>query len=154
MTSAEKACVDPSALRCLYVHDDRSARFSAWRTRAHGALPLTRSGRAELVNLWLSPFIAACSARTRPAPRLTTTDSRAGRLSLIDALWRRTLDLAADLSDRYTARLGPRSLDVLHVATAVTLATKHFVTHDEHDERQGALARAVGLKLLAPLLSP
>jgi predicted nucleic acid-binding protein len=43
--------------------------------------------------------------------------------------------------------LGTRSLDVLHVATAVTLGAKHFVTYDE---RQGALAKVVGLTLLAP----
>jgi predicted nucleic acid-binding protein len=149
VTSAEKAYVDPSALRCLYVHDDRSARFCAWRTRARGALPLTRFGRAELVN-----SVALAVHRSmlgqdaaRAALDDVESDIRAGRLSLVDALWRRTLDLAADLSDQHTARLGTRSLDVLHVATAVTLGMKHFVTYDE---RQGALARAVGLKLLAP----
>jgi predicted nucleic acid-binding protein len=51
------------------------------------------------------------------------------------------------LSDRHTPRLGTRSLDVLHVATAVTLGMKQFVTYDE---RQRALAKIVGLKLLAP----
>ena len=74
-------------------------------------------------------------------------DIRAGRLSLADALWRRTLDLAAELSERHTARLGTRSLDVLHVATAITLGMKQFVTYDE---RQGALAKVVGMKVLGP----
>ena len=149
MASAESAYVDPSALRSLYVHDDRSARFCAWRMRMRGALALTRFGRAELVN-----SVALAMHRNvlgpdgaRAALDDVETDIRAGRLSLIDALWRRTLDLAAELSDRHTARLGTRSLDVLHVATAVTLGMKQFVTYDE---RQGALARVVGLELLAP----
>ena len=50
MASAERTYVDPSALRSLYVHDSRSARFCAWRKRVGGCLPLTRFGRAELVN--------------------------------------------------------------------------------------------------------
>ena len=50
MASAERTYVDPSALRSLYVHDDRSARFCAWRRRLGGCLPVTRFGRAELVN--------------------------------------------------------------------------------------------------------
>jgi predicted nucleic acid-binding protein len=75
------------------------------------------------------------------------TDVAEGRLKLVDTLWRRTLDLATDLSDRHTARLGTRTLDVLHVASAVTLETKVFVSYDK---RQRALAKAVGLRLLAP----
>jgi hypothetical protein len=50
VASAERVYVDPSALRSLYVHDDRSARFCAWRKRLGGALPLTRFSRAELTN--------------------------------------------------------------------------------------------------------
>jgi hypothetical protein len=50
VASAERTYVDPSALRSLYVHDDRSARFCAWRRRLGGCLPVMRFGRAELVN--------------------------------------------------------------------------------------------------------
>ena len=149
MASAESAYVDPSALRSLYVHDDRSLRFCAWRKRTQGALPLTRFGRAELVNsvaLAVHRKVLRADA-ARGAIEDLDTDIREGRLSLVDALWRRTLDLAADLSDRHTARLGTRFLDVLHVATAVTLGMKRFVTYDE---RQGALAAVVGMKVLIP----
>ena len=57
---------------------------------------------------------------------------------LVDALWRRTLDLASELSARHTARIGTRTLDVLHVATAVTLELTHFAS------------RAVGFRVVAP----
>jgi uncharacterized protein len=131
------------------VHDDRSVRFCAWRMRTPGALPITRFGRAESVN---SVSLAVhrkiiSSEGARSALDDLNADIRAGRLSLADALWRRTLDLAADLSERHTARLGTRSLDVLHVATAITLGMKQFVTYDE---RQGALAKVTGMKVLAP----
>jgi len=47
-----------------------------------------------------------------------------------------------DLSRRYTARLGNRTLDTLHVASALELKATSFWTFDE---RQAKLARAVGL---------
>lgn len=52
-----------------------------------------------------------------------------------------------ELSLEYTPELGPRTLDVLHVSSALTIGCRRFVTYDE---RQGELARAVGLKILAP----
>lgn len=45
------------------------------------------------------------------------------------------------------ADLGTRTLDVLHVASAVALGAQRFVTYDI---RQAALAKAVGLRVLAP----
>ncbi|MEI8294185.1 MAG: type II toxin-antitoxin system VapC family toxin [bacterium] len=54
------------------------------------------------------------------------------------------LRLAGFYSEKHTARSGHRSLDILHVATAVHLGAKEFLTFDE---RQRSLARRVGLKL-------
>lgn len=149
MPSAERVYVDPSALRSLYVHDDRSRKFCGWRQRLGGSLPLTRFGRGEIVNsIQLAIYRELLDAdAARAALGDMQDDLRAGRLNLVDALWRRTLDLAATLSELHTSKLGTRTLDVLHVATAVTLETTHFVSYDA---RQAALARAVGLKLLAP----
>jgi predicted nucleic acid-binding protein len=149
VASAERIYVDPSALRSLYLHDDRSARFCVWRRRTKGALPLTRFGRAELVN---SFYLAVHrdlvdNATAAAAVADLEADLRDGRLTLVDALWRKTLDLAADLSARHTSISGTRTLDVLHVATAVVLETSHFATYDR---RQASLAKAVGLRVMAP----
>ena len=62
-------------------------------------------------------------------------------------LWRATLNRAVDLSRTYSAKLGRRSLDVLHVASALELRMRLFVTYDK---RQQDLARAVELKTLTP----
>ena len=70
-----------------------------------------------------------------------------GRLSLLDVLWRRTLDLAAQLSMQHPAIFGTRTLDVLHVATATILEAKCFVSYDD---RHAALAKAAGLRVVAP----
>ncbi len=69
------------------------------------------------------------------------------RLALADVPWRRALDRAAELSRAYTPRLGTRTLDVLHVASALELGSRAFVTYDE---RQAALAKAVKLRVVRP----
>jgi predicted nucleic acid-binding protein len=52
--------------------------------------------------------------------------------------------LARKLSDRHTSLLGSRTLDLLHVATAMTLGVNEFLTFDR---RQHAVARREGLKM-------
>ncbi len=149
MANADRTYVDPSALRSLYVHDDRSARFARWRARIAGTLPLTRFGRAELVgSIRLAVFRRVLSdADARGAIDDLDADLRDGRLALVDALWRRMLDLTVELATTYTAELGTRTLDVLHVASATTLESTHFVSYDR---RQLTLARRVGLRVQSP----
>ena len=54
------------------------------------------------------------------------------------------LRLAGSYSKNRTAQGGHRSLDILHVATAIHLGAKEFLTFDE---RQRTLAQHAGLKL-------
>ena len=51
---------------------------------------------------------------------------------------------AVELSAAHTERLGARAIDLLHVASALTLKSELFLTTDE---RQAELARAEGLQL-------
>ena len=53
-------------------------------------------------------------------------------------VWR----FARDLSDRHSEMIGCRTLDLLHVAAALSLGVKTFVTFDE---RQRAVAKLEGL---------
>lgn len=149
MATAERTYVDPSALRSLYVHDDRSRRFATWRARVGNPLPLTRFGRAELINsIHLGVNRGMLVAEdARAAMSELRSDIEEGRLALMDSLFRRTLELASELSEHHSARLGTRTLDVIHVASALTLRATHFVTYDE---RQGALAKIVGFRVLSP----
>ena len=59
------------------------------------------------------------------------------------ALPESAFDVCAQLARRHGARLGLRTLDTLHVASALELKAERFWTFDE---RQKRLARAVGLK--------
>ena len=149
MANAEITYVDPSALLKLYVHQPESARMTAWRTRVKGALPVTHHGRVEIIN-------GICLAAFR---RLITLDAMndalasfeedfdEGRCVQADLLWRAALRRAGDLSRKHTATLGCRSLDVLHVASALVLGCKRLVTYDV---RQAALGRDVRLRVVQP----
>jgi predicted nucleic acid-binding protein len=52
-------------------------------------------------------------------------------------------EVCRELARRHAARLGNRTLDTLHVASALELKAERFWTFDE---RQAKLARAAGLK--------
>jgi predicted nucleic acid-binding protein len=64
-------------------------------------------------------------------------------------LWREvgqpelTFAVSVDLARTHTATLGTRTLDTLHVASALELKAERFWTFDE---RQSKLAKAVGLR--------
>ena len=149
MASADKTYVDPSALRRLYVHDQRSRAFCAWIARLRGALPLTLHGKAEVVNsIELAVFRQDITvAMAEGALADLASDLKDGRLAMADLPWRRALDRAAELSRIYTPSLRTRTLDVLHVASALELGSRAFVTYDE---RQAALAKAVSLQVARP----
>jgi hypothetical protein len=134
----------------LYIHEPASAAMSAWRSRTKGALPVTPHGRLEIVNgICLAGFRKIISAEAlSDAIASFDEDLAEGRYVDADILWRATLRRARELSRAHTPALGCRTLDVLHVATAVELELRYFVTFDS---RQGQLAKAAGLKPLTPV---
>jgi predicted nucleic acid-binding protein len=149
VASAERIYVDPSALLKLYIHEPESAAMNAWRARVRGALPITLHSRLEIANgISLAAFRKAITTGAMADALLSFEEDLAdGRYIEIDVVWRATLRRAADISRTYTPKLGCRSLDVLHVATALELGLRDFVTFDV---RQRQVARAVGLKSLTP----
>ena len=112
-------------------------------------MPLTLFGRAELVNsIALAVFRRDMTSETGQAALADLDeDLRAGRFFLADLLWRQALERAIAMSRTETPMLGTRTLDVLHVASAVVLGCRLFVTYDDW---QAALARKVKLRSLRP----
>ena len=147
--NAEGLYIDPSALRALYVHDPASRDMVAWRSRLKGALSVTRFGQAELVNA----VALGCFRGDYTEPEMNRSlahieeDFADGDLKLVDLLWRAAMDRAMDLSRRHAPKIGTRALDVLHVASALELQVRHFVTYDV---RQARLAEICGLKVIQP----
>jgi predicted nucleic acid-binding protein len=149
VANADRTYADPSALVKLYVHEPASAAMAAWRRRTKGPLPITPYGRLEIVNaICLAAFRKLISAEARDdAIASFEEDLAEGRYVMADVLWRAMLRRAGEFSRTHTAALGCRTLDVLHVATAVELELRDFVTFDT---RQRRLAAAVGLKPVTP----
>ena len=145
--TAEQIYVDSSALGTLYLHQPRSREMASWRGRIRGSLPVTHFGRTEIVNA-ISLAVHRGSLTPDRAARLwdhLDADFTDGHLQQADILWRAALNRARALSQIHTPRLGTRSLDVLHVACALELKLRHFLTFDG---RQRRLAKAVGLKVI------
>lgn len=151
MARAERTYVDPSALLKLYLHEPESLAMSAWRSRK-GALPITQHGQLEIVNgIGLAGFRDLLGAEAlEDALASFTEDLEAGRYVVVDVPWRATLRRAEQLSREQTPAVGCRTLDVLHVATALELEMRAFVTFDR---RQAQLATVAGLRVaLGPTL--
>jgi len=71
-------------------------------------------------------------------------DLRSGRLQRTSLNWPAAFRLAARFSGQHSAKVGTRSLDILHVAAATAVRAGEFVSFDT---RQRALAAALGLKV-------
>ena len=68
----------------------------------------------------------------------------AGALVIVPAQWPDVHQIAERLSNFYTKAEGHRAFDVLHVATALHLDAREFLSFDD---RQRKLAKAEGLKV-------
>jgi len=149
VATAETIYVDPSALLKLYLKEPESRAIAAWRNKIGDPLRVTHHGRVEMINgIGLAAYRGLITDEIREAALAALHDDfTQGRYKLADLLWRATLKRAGDLSREHTPSIGCRSLDVLHVASAVELELKHFTTFDL---RQQQLAKAAGLKLVTP----
>jgi predicted nucleic acid-binding protein len=147
VATAETVYADPSALLKLYLNEPQSRAVAAWRAKISTSLLVTHHGRLELINgIGLAAYRGLISQGIYGSALAALDDDfERGRYSLADLLWRATLKRATEVSREFTHVLGCRSLDVLHVASALELGMKVFVTFDV---RQKKLARAVKLKIL------
>ena len=147
MATAEAIYADPSALLKLYLREPQSRAVIAWRTKISVPLAITHHGRLELINgIGLAAHRGLITEEMHAAALAAVDDDfEQGRYTQADLLWRATLGRAMEISRKFTRTLGCRSLDVIHVASAVELDMRVFVTFDV---RQKLLARALKLKVL------
>ena len=139
-----KVYADTSFLVSLYSPDAHSIIAAREIQRLDPIVMLTPLGELELANaLELRIFRKeATAAAIRAAQTKIREHVGAGFFSfqpMPPAVYERALRMAR----RHTARLGVRTLDILHVACAALLEAERFLTFDD---RQRRLARAVLLK--------
>lgn len=142
------AYFDSGVIAKWYVPEHGSAAVHALRKKFRPPAVLTHLHRIELVAAFhLKVF-------RKEMPLAIATQAVADLQTDVDAgIWSTpSYDLAAvharaeHLASRYAAKLGTRTLDILHVAAALELGEKRFVTSDV---RQARLAAAVGLRVTA-----
>jgi predicted nucleic acid-binding protein len=149
VAGADSIYADPSALLKLYLREPESRAMTDWRKRVGDPLLVTHHGRVELTNgIDLAAYRGIITAKIHDAAMAALDDDFAqGRYRHGDVLWRATLKRASELSRQHTRSIGCRSLDIVHVASAVELAFRYFATFDV---RQQELARVAGLKVIVP----
>ena len=135
---------DTSFLFSLVLHDANTAAAIAYLKGHAASLALTSWQRCELQNaVRLAVWRGNCDApAAKRALARITADLAIGNFTATPLVWPDVITIADELSENHTAALGVRSLDLLHVAAAVSLSAKTFLTCDG---RQLALARAAGL---------
>jgi predicted nucleic acid-binding protein len=139
----------------LSTYADTSFFVSLYIPDAHS--PEAERRMASRPVVWLTPFhvaewIHAVEQQVfrRAATRSEVDQSyarfqqhRESGLWMEVAMPESAFDVCARLARLHGAKLGLRTLDTLHVASALELKAEHFWTFDE---RQKKLARAVGLR--------
>ena len=141
------AYFDTSVITKWYLPEANSAEALRVRARFSPPATLTHLHRLELLTAWeLKAFRREIARQIIDRAWSHVEDDLAAgiwELPVYDLT--DTFSRAESLSRKHSASLGTRSLDVLHVATALVLSATTFVTADP---RQAKLAKVVGLRVV------
>ncbi len=145
-----RSAADTSFLCALYRLQDNSPVAASW----FQAMP----GPLEVTSLLLFEFRQSVRFQARlhrndptkgfPKPEASKmladlkSDLATGALVVVPAPWSQVHLAAERLSERHTEAGGHRSFDILHVAAAIELGAREFLTFDANQKR---LAEAEGL---------
>jgi predicted nucleic acid-binding protein len=142
------AYADTGFLCSLYAPDVHTRKAVARMARQPLPLPFVWLHQLELRNaLRLRVFRGEITSAQRDASLNTTlADLAGGVLVHIATPLAEVMTEAERLSALHSETIGSRSLDILHVASALVLGAADFLTFDQ---RQAALAKAAGLKVPA-----
>jgi len=143
------AYYDTGVLLKLYLYEPESARTSRFVTARKAAihindLHLTESLSAIQLKAFRKEFTEQQASDCIAA---LEDDIKAGVLRMSFVSWGDVWIRCHTLVRTHAARLGTRTQDTLHVALALTLMARNFITMDK---RQAALAKACGLTVLSP----
>jgi predicted nucleic acid-binding protein len=138
---------DTSFLFSLYGRDAHTAKALATVLRLGVPLTLTALNEFELQNAVRFAVFRGLLARDQADLILEAfaSDLAGGRLVMNATNLSLVIEEAKRLSASYTEQAGHRSFDLLHVAAALHLSARAFLSFDD---RQRSLAAKSGLKVL------
>jgi predicted nucleic acid-binding protein len=127
---------DTSFLVSLYTPDANSRPAAELMRTAKLPVLITPLGELELTNaLRLRIFRnELSSAQVKAASTLFRKDLEAG-IFTVSTMPANTYESAKRISRRHTSRLGARTLDILHVASAISLHVDTLYTFDKAQRR-------------------
>ena len=143
---------DTSLLCALYRGQDNSAQADRLVKNARGPLHVSslvlfefrQSARLQAFRFSKDRAQGFSRHQAQQMLAVLQTNVMAGGLVIALVDWPDVHSIAEQLSGRHTVGGGHRSLDVLHVATALHLQAAEFFTFDKN---QALLARVEGLKV-------
>ena len=138
--------VDTSVIVKLYIKEEFSQESSNWLKENNEAIPLTSFHELELINaIHLKQFRGEITSdETRLILSRFEEHEKSGIYYRPQLDWSAMFIHAIDLSKKHSASIGSRSLDILHVASALSISADRFLTLDD---RQTRLAALTGLKM-------
>lgn len=138
------AYADTSFLVSLYSLDANSMQAALDVNRLKPTFQLTPLGELEVMNaLELQIFRKERTRIEVNAARATFAEHIASAFFILHPMPENVYARAQQIARRYGSRLGVRTLDILHVTSALLLRAEMFLSFDL---RQLNLARALGLK--------
>ena len=137
--------IDTSAIVKLYIRESDSRSLSEWIKKNNEPLPLTSLIELEFINaLKLKQFRNEIGREDFNSILLKLQEhEKKGVYYRPPMDWTVVFSHAHDLSKNHTAEIGSRSLDILHIASALFLKIEKVLTYDE---KQAQLALLAGLK--------
>lgn len=137
--------VDTSVIVKLYIREEHSREASDWLRNNNEAIPLTTFHELEFTNaLKLKQFRNEMTGEELAIvfDKFKEHETK-GVYHRPPINWSDAFTRSLDLSKTHTAGIGSRSLDIMHVALALSIGADRFLTFDE---RQSQLALAAGLQ--------
>ena len=138
--------VDTSVIVKLYIKEEYSLEVSHWIRKNNEAIPLTRFHELEFTNAVYLKQLRTEMTKEQVLFVLSKFDEhqRRGVYYRPQINWVDTINLALDLSQSHTKTAGSRSLDIIHVASALAIKANRFLSLDK---KQSALADLAGLTI-------
>ena len=138
--------IDTNIIVKFYFKEEHSSKVSNWIKTNNEAIPLTTLHELEFTNVvHLKRFRNEITE-----DKIDLIFSRFADHSKKGVFYRPPIDwpdiyrYALDLSKRHTGKIGSRSLDILHIASALSIKADRFLTLDVRQEKLASLA---GLKI-------
>lgn len=138
--------LDTSAIVKLYFKEEYSREVSEWVRMRNESIPLTPLHELELINA----VKLKCFRNEMSAKQSEIILTNFGKHEMIGVFhrpqisWADMFFLATQLAGKHTESTGSRSLDIMHVAIALSIGALSFLTFDD---RQSKLASIAGLPL-------